>query len=191
MKAALALVCLSGCALLTRNHPPKIRYFTAEPAPAATASAPTPLELRLARVEAASYIQDRIAFRDSSAEVGYYGELRWAEPPEATLERALSQALFQARGLHELLTGGPTLAVTLDAFEELRAPHRAHVVVTWRLRDDRAIVVQKTLTVEKPVDGADPRALARAMADAYREVVQSIVDAVLPALANAQASGST
>jgi ABC-type uncharacterized transport system auxiliary subunit len=186
MKTFLPLLALlSGCALMTTRHPAKIRYFTPEAVsvPATHEPLPTDVELRLARVDAASYIQDRIAFRDATSEVSYYGNLRWAEPPEAYLRRAMARALFQQRGVQEIVSGaGPALEIDLDAFEELTAPrHAARVVVTWRLRDGRTVVRQKTITVEHPIASHElDRVLnADAVADAIAAAMGDVVDGIV------------
>jgi ABC-type uncharacterized transport system auxiliary subunit len=191
-----ALLLLPSCALLTTRHPAKIRYFTPEAvaavpaAPDPRAAIPADLELRLARVDSASYIQDRIAFRNATSEVGYYGNLRWAEPPEAYLRRAMARALFQQQGVQEIVSGtGPALEIDLDAFEELKTPrHAARVVVTWRLRDGRTVIRQQTLTVEHAIASDDPDkvanadAVAAAIAAAMSDVVDGIVVDVLAEL---------
>jgi ABC-type uncharacterized transport system auxiliary subunit len=192
--AVAAVLCCAGCpSFLPDSNPPKIRYFTVDP-PAEKEVAPAPgLELRLARVDAASHIEDRIAFRDAGAEVGYYGSLRWSDPPEDYLRRALARSLFEDRQLREIVSGaGPALELELHAFEEVKEPrHAVRIAVTWRLRDARTVIVQRTLTVEQPVRGPADAALAEegaaaiatAMAVALREVVDSVVAEVVAKLA--------
>jgi ABC-type uncharacterized transport system auxiliary subunit len=186
----LATALLSGCALLTKSKPVDIRYFTPElearaDAPAPTASA---LQLRLGRITAAAYLNERIAYREPAAEIGYYGKLRWAEPPEAFLRRALSRRLFQDHGVREIVSGtGPSLEVDLEAFEERRGDTAAaRVQVTWRLRDNRTVIVQRTVTVEKPIGAGDPddvaHALVAAMGQALDSVVGSVTTEVIAAL---------
>lgn len=201
MRALLAVVvvCCAGCpSFLPDSNPPKIRYFTVDP-PAETEVAPAPgLELRLARVDAASHIEDRIAFRDSGAEVGYYGSLRWSDPPEDYLRRALARSLFEDRQLREIVSGaGPALEIELHAFEELKQPeHAVRIAITWRLRDHRTVLVQRTLTVERPIRGAadadiaeeGAEAIAVAMAAALREVVDGVVAEVVGELSRADAT---
>ena len=133
--AALSASAL-GCAFFTKSKPVMLRYFTPEttsaprqPAGVAMAMRPEGLDLRLGRVNAASYLKDRIAFRDRSFEIGYYEELRWTEKPEAYLRRALGRALFEEQGVRQIVSGvGTTLDVDLDAFEEVRSPrHEARI----------------------------------------------------------------
>jgi ABC-type uncharacterized transport system auxiliary subunit len=187
---------LLGCAFFTKSDPVVLRYFTPEAigersgpmdAARATANRQTSLELRLGRVNSASYVKDRIAFRDQSYEVGYYERLRWTEKPEAYLRRALARALFQEQGVHQIISGpGPAMDVDLDAFEELRFPrHAARMQVTWALRDDQSVQFQQTFVVERPLPPggpSGPEAIAAAMAQAFDASVARIVAGVMAAL---------
>ncbi|MEY2936160.1 MAG: hypothetical protein RL033_6909, partial [Pseudomonadota bacterium] len=96
----LLLACLgSGCALLSKSQPFSPRYFSpdAEETAAqhtaakqtAAASTSPPLELRLGQIDAAAHLEERIAYRPSQGELGYYDSWRWTEPPQAYLRRAL------------------------------------------------------------------------------------------------------
>lgn len=189
MCVGLALLCAS-CALTNKSDSVFFRYYSLErvtPAVAATPTA-TKLQLRLGRVGAASYLKDKIAFRDGGNEIGFYDGLRWTERPEAYLARAMSRALFEQHGIQQIVGGaGPTLEIELNAFEELRAPrHAGRVEVSWMLRDDQLVMVQKTFVVEKPIAAAksdsDASAVATAMADALREAIETMVTAVVAEL---------
>ncbi len=194
------LLLSAGCALTSKSDSIVLRYFTPErvasPGGRATQgpAANSNLQLRLGRVNAASYLRDKIAFRDSDYEVGYYDDWRWTEKPESYLRRAAGRALFEEQGIHQVVSGpGPTLEIVLNAFEELRAPrHVARVEVTWSLRDDRAVLAQKTLVIERPVAQAkgegQPGAVAVAMADALNEVTGAMVTSVVSELARAPVS---
>jgi cholesterol transport system auxiliary component len=108
------------------------RYFSpdesrgrAQTAASATAEheGETHAELRLGRVTAASYLGERIVFRDSNYELGYYEERRWTERPEAFLRRAVARALFEDRGLRRVVSGAATtLDIELTELTELRSP---------------------------------------------------------------------
>jgi ABC-type uncharacterized transport system auxiliary subunit len=198
----LLLALVPACALTSKSKPLEVRYFTPAHADAAAGSAtlagPAPgtapaLELRLGRVDAASYLREKIAFRDSEHEVGYYETLRWTETPDAYVRRALGRALFQQHGLEEVVSGiAPQLEVELTAFEEVRAPHHVvRVEMTWKLRDHRNVLLQRTLAVEKPVDDAAPGAIAVAMGHALDEAVESIATDVVAALARARVRSDT
>jgi cholesterol transport system auxiliary component len=187
---------LLGCAFFTKSDPVILRYFTPEAigerssppdAARATGDRPASLELRLGRVNAASYVKDRIAFRDRGYEIGYYEELRWTEKPEAYLRRALTRALFESQGIRQVVSGpGPTMDVDLDAFEELRSPrHAARMQVTWALRDDQSVQHQETFVVERPLPPggpSSPEAIAAAMAQAFDASVERVVAGVTAAL---------
>lgn len=181
MLATVIAFGLGGCALLTKSKPVDIRYFTPElPPEAGAAPAATGQQLRLGRVHAASYLRERIAYREPGAEIGYYPRLRWAEPPEAFLRRGLARRLFQERGVREIVSGtGPSLEVDLEAFEEQRGERpTARVQVTWRLRDQRVVLVQRTLTVEKPVGSHDDDEVAEALVAAMGQALDSVVGSV-------------
>lgn len=183
-----------GCAFFNKSDPVVLRYFTPESLAStpdspgvALAMRPGGPELRMGRVNAASYVKDRIAFRDKNFEVGYYDELRWTEKPEAYLKRALRRALFEEQGVRQIVSGpGTTLDVDLDAFEELRSPrHAARMQVTWILHDDAQVLVQETLTVERAIPSnapSGPDGIAAAMAGAFDESVKRVVTRVMGTL---------
>lgn len=203
---AVMVLTLAGCALTSKSDPVVLRYFTPEqgmPSDAKGATppalAPTP-PLRLGSVKAATHLKERIAFRDSAFELGYYDELRWTERPEAYVRRALMRGLFENRAARPEIIGiVPTLDVELSAFEELRTPRRAaHVVIAWTLYDGQGVMLQRTLAVERPMDSeaptADGRAVATAMAEALQEAVAAVateVSVALQAAWNARAPSST
>lgn len=193
--ATLLLLATSGCALTSKSDSVILRYFTPErvgqrtaPPQPSVASA-TPLQLHLGRVAAASYLRERIAFRDSDYEVGFYDDLRWTERPEAYVRRAMIRGLFEDQPLQQVVTGAaPTLDVDLSAFEELRTPtHTARVEITWTLYNDHAVLVQKTLLAERPIveskTSTGPAAVAIAMSDALADAVKQVVSGTMTALA--------
>jgi cholesterol transport system auxiliary component len=192
--AASLLAC--GCALLNKSDSLSFRYFTPEAkgnirstAVVATASGDGP-SLRLGRVNALSYLKDKIAFRDSEYEVGFYDLWQWTEKPESYLRRGMQRALFERAGLRQILSGaGPTLDLELDAFDELRGPaSAARVRVTWTLHDDQTVLAQNTVTVERALaltanrPDAAPSALVAAMSEALGDAIAAIVGGVLPEL---------
>jgi ABC-type uncharacterized transport system auxiliary subunit len=191
----LLVLLAAGCALTSKSDPTLLRYFSVDAAhhrpeaPVTVAAGATPLQLRIGRVMAASYIRDRIAFRDSSVEIGYYDDLRWTEKPESYVRRDLARALFDEEGVQEIVGGmGPTLDVDVDSFEEVRDAHSAVVQLSWQLRNDTIVLFRRTVTVrralgEAPKDGSSQRALARALAEALDDAVDQVVRAVVPELA--------
>jgi cholesterol transport system auxiliary component len=185
---------LGACALLSKAEPLVPRYFTpedgssaAEPHAMLQASA-SARRLRLASVRGGSQLRERIMFRDSAHELGYYPDRRWTERPEAYLRRALARTLFEERGLLSVASGSlPTLEVELVAFEEVRAPeHKARVQVVITLEDERSGSEQATITIEQPVQsnarGDEAEAAVDALASALQRCVNQIADRVLAKL---------
>jgi cholesterol transport system auxiliary component len=202
----LAIACslLSACALLSKAEPLVPRYFTPEDTSGihegkATVLPPglEPRKLRLGSVRAGSQLRERIVFRNSSHELGYYEDRRWTERPEAYLRRALARTLFEQRGLVRVVSGpAPTLDIELVAFEEVRGPeHEARAQAIITLDDDRVGSFQQTVTVEQPVrsdakaDDAD--AAVDALAIALQECVKQIADRVIAMLVSAPAETPT
>jgi hypothetical protein len=192
----------AGCALLTKSDSVYVRYFAPEPrergesALAATPSvAENNLSVRLGRVNALSYLKDRIAFRDAHYEIGFHDLWQWTEKPESYLRFGMERALFEQQGVHQIISGtGPTLELELDAFDEVRSPrHVARVQVRWLLYGDQSVLVQNTVTVERAIpvgaDAQDPKPLVSAMSDALGDVIANIVASVMPALSRVDAAG--
>jgi ABC-type uncharacterized transport system auxiliary subunit len=182
---ALVLCLCPACALISKAEPLSPRYFT--PDEASAAAAPTPgaaaLELRLGEVEAAAHLEQRIAYRPSAGELGYYESWRWTEPPQAYLRRALERELFERRGLVRVVSGSaPTLSVELTSFEELRdGPARARVELSFVLRGDRRALLERTLRKELPIppgSSDDPLRLTRTLSRALESAVSEVADLV-------------
>jgi cholesterol transport system auxiliary component len=190
----LLIATATGCALTSKSDPMTPRYFSPdesrgrEQVAASTIGErerePNGAELRLGKITAASYLGERLVFRDSNYELGYYEERRWTERPEAYLRRAVARALFEDRGLRRVVSGAaPTLDIELFELAELRAPPMARVRATYVLYDDRLVRRQATLTVERHIptartSGETAETTARAMADAFGDAVIQIADRV-------------
>ncbi len=198
--AAWLLCCTSallaaGCALTSKSEPVIPHYYSPErPSDVDRASvqkAGSAAELRLGRVNSASHLEERLVYRDSEYELGYYQERRWTEAPEEYLKRRLARVLFEERGLHQVV-GGPaaTLDLELVAFEEIRAPKRvARVQVIARLQDQRTVRWEETLTVDQPMAespaGENAGEMVAALGVALRAVVDWVADRVVSELATA------
>jgi cholesterol transport system auxiliary component len=186
-----SVAALPACALLGKNPPLVPRYFTAEVEPKAPKSEALPLadqRLRLGRVQASAHLRERMAYRTSEEEIGYYNELRWTERPEAYLRRALSRSLFEVRGITRAVSGAaPTLDAELVSFEEIKGDsHRVRVQVVMSLDDVLLGSVQSTVTVEREVAGTekeDPTPVVQALAQALAQAVEQICDRVVARLA--------
>ncbi len=182
---ALSLA-LGGCALTSKSDPVTIHYYSPEPATLRGQQSPRAAKeagpaLRLGRVASGTHLEDKIAFRSSEHEIGFYEQHRWTEEPAEYLERALAQELFEARGLSRVVSGpAPTLDVELVSFEEVRRPrHVARVRVILVLHDDRAVGLQETLTFERPVAAhTSVAALASALSAAMNDAVAAVAEQV-------------
>ena len=182
--AALASLLVLGCALTNKAEPMQPRYFSPERSGALERPARTPsdpvMELRIGHVRAASYLDERMVFRDSPVELGYYQERRWTEAPEEYLRRRIEWALFEERGLRRVVGGAaPTLEVELLAFEEIRKPKRvARVQVSVRLQDARLVRWEETLTVDLPVTGPGKEKAADELVLAIGEALGQMVNRI-------------
>lgn len=173
---------LNGCALLSKGEVPIRRYFSPDlPAPSERApSERRTVELRLGRVTAGAYIAERIMFRESDHEVGFYDDRIWTEKPEAYLRRGLTRVLFEEQGLRSVVRGaGPTLDVELISFEEVKLPqHVGRVKLAFSLSDERTVSLQQTLTVERPIatgaHDSEASAVAHALGEALRDAVYEV-----------------
>jgi len=187
----LALGLCPACALMSKGEVLSPRYFSPdlnEPTlrlagNAATATGVAP-ELRLGQVEAASHLEERIAYRPGEGELGYYDSWRWTEPPQAYLRRALARELFERHSLVHVVSGAaPTLDVELVSFEELRQGTPAgRVELRFSLSDGRRMLLEQTVRVEQPVapgaaEDAAPR-LTKALSSALAEAVAKVAGLV-------------
>jgi cholesterol transport system auxiliary component len=182
--AAAAALFTAGCALTSKSEPIAPRYFSPErPAAAAPPSAPpreVPLELRLGRVYGSSHLDERLVYRDSDYQLGYYEERRWTEEPAEYLRRRLARVLFEERGLKHVVGGiGPSLEVELTGFEEIRAPRRvARVQLTARLQDARVVRWEQTLTIDQPISENAAGDVADSMVAAIGVALSTAVDQI-------------
>lgn len=146
----------AGCALTNKAEPLSLRYFTPpyhDLAKAEVAASGAPLVLRVNRVEVAEHLTETIAYRRSESEVAYYDTLRWTEPPDIYLERAIDDVLFSGNEMRRGITNPAyTVSVELEAFEELKyGARRARVAVYVAIADEHVVVRERRLSVEVPV----------------------------------------
>ncbi|AKT40229.1 ABC-type transport auxiliary lipoprotein family protein [Chondromyces crocatus] len=194
--AACVLACLAfgsaGCALLTKSDPIAPRYYNPErlnaPDPEPTSrnkpdSNPAH-KLRLRAVRASEHLKERIVFRDSPTELGFYDGRRWTELPEHYLRRQLSAALFESQRVQQVIAGpAATLEVEMSAFEEVREPRRVgRVQIMFLLHDGNLVRFRETVTIERPIAGEgtpSAEATVSALGEALAAAVQRIVDRTL------------
>jgi cholesterol transport system auxiliary component len=183
---------VTGCALTEKGDVLAIRWFDPETsAPRITSAStaqpargsPMPV-LELGRVTSGPHLRQRIAYRSGAFEVGYYDDKRWTERPETYVRRAIGSVLFEERSLRRAEDGSaPVLDVEVLSFEEVTGPQRrAQVRLRMILRDENRALMERTLTVERPVMSAGIEGLVQAMAGALDEAahdVASLTEATL------------
>jgi ABC-type uncharacterized transport system auxiliary subunit len=185
----LAALWAAGCGF--SNPPAEPRYFSpappqvSDPDPAHTGERlPREAPLRLRRVRGAAYLRDRMVWR-RGVEIGFYDLLRWTESPARFAQARIEDELFQRRGFARTgQPGAPSLAVSVDAFDELLAPaHEASVVLSAELVDaQNATLLEHSYEVRKPIAGDDPKEVADALGAALDEAVHQLVEGVSEAL---------
>ena len=189
MRRALAIAMtwlpLAACALTSRSAPRELRYFSPEPAdPAAAAARPAPQPaarptLRLGRVWPAAHLRYEIVHRDSGVEVQPYETLRWTEPPDAYVRRALSHALFETHAIDQVVGGpAPTLDVEVVAFEEIvrGSRHSGRVELRYQLHDDARVLARGTVAVERDAAGPQIEAVVAAIGAAMEAATAQLAD---------------
>ena len=174
------------CACLLGGRPEAPRYFRPGPparvesaldgAPGAGSTAPA---LRLHRVTSAAHLKERIVWRTSDVEFGFYDTRRWTELPAHYVEQRLSRQLFEVRGLRRATAGrAPLLEVEL--FEEVLTPrHQARLELRVLLFDRKGIArLERTFTTVEPIPGDDPVSVSRAIGRALNVLVGRVSDVI-------------
>jgi cholesterol transport system auxiliary component len=188
---------LSGCAIFSKAEQMSPRYFS--PATdlmpgGVQPGEPSKLELRLGQIDSAAHLEERIAYRLSDTELGYYQDRRWTEPPEEYLRRALAHELFERRRLGRVVAGAaPTLDVELVSFEQVRhGPPRARLALRFSLRDERRSLLERAIVVEEPLEPAaakeEAEQLANALSGALSRAVTQLADLTIAQLELARGS---
>lgn len=212
----------AGCALSSKAAPIELRYFSPEPPeppagterrsggsggsssdssePGAAPAAARP-RLHLGRVTPSAHLRYRIVRRSSPVERELSETLRWTEPPDAYVRRALTRALFEARSLEQVIGGpAPTLDVEVLAFEAVdrapaptvRGPARpatraGRVELRYQLHDERTVLASGVVAVERDAGGREIErvvaAIGQAMAAATAEVADRVTRRVTPRIA--------
>jgi uncharacterized lipoprotein YmbA len=184
MKAVL-LSCVAACALTSKATPAEVRYFS----PATqqmSAGAPAHGRARLGRVSASSHLRYRIAHRHSPVEVELSDDERWTEQPEEYVRRAVSDALFVAGGLEQVVTGDAlTVTIEVTGFEHLeRAGHHyGRVQLRYQLDDDRSVIAADVVTIERESASADMSSIVAAIGGALDRAGSEIAEQVVARVA--------
>jgi cholesterol transport system auxiliary component len=181
-----------GCALTSKASALDVRWFDPETVkPRLTSTAPDAArverEIELGRITSGINLREKIAYRDAAFEVGYYDDKRWTERPEVYVRRQLARTLYEERGMRRGLGGpAPVLDIELLSFEELRGTSRsARIQLRMLVHDDRGVLLEKTITVDRPVssEAKEFEGLVQAMASALDAVADQVADEAQNALA--------
>ncbi len=195
-------IAVSACALTSKAEVVDVRYFSPEridphrsnevPTLATGTDPNRALQVRLGRVSSGPNLRERIAYRNTEYELGYYEDLRWTERPETYVRREIGRSLFEVRGMHRVISGAaPTLDIEVIAFDDLRltSGRAARVQLRVILYEDAGVIFEDTLTLDRPVLGDNPKiegviaAMSAALDAAAAQValkVQSALVARLP-----------
>jgi ABC-type uncharacterized transport system auxiliary subunit len=179
----LLLCCLSSTACLSGlgpGEPTPIRFFSAAPSPATGGDRLDGLPtLRLRRVSAAAHLRERMVWRASDVEFGFYETRRWTEQPTVWVEQGLAGALEQEGVALTERAAGLALDVELVGFEEQLAPHLARVALDLSLtRAGAEVLLQRRVELMVAITRDDPEVVARAMASALAEALEEAAQAV-------------
>jgi cholesterol transport system auxiliary component len=189
VKTLFVVAALAGCALTSRSAPLELRYFTplSNTAAAAPSTNAPAAPLRLGRIEPSSLLRTRIVHRDSAVELVPYETLRWSDPPETYVRRALAHALFDSGEFAEIVGGaGPTLDVDVLAFEEERRGDRrlGRVTLGYQVRDEHRVLAHGVVLIERdarsPQIDAVVAAIGDALSAAAAELARRIADVRAP-----------
>ncbi len=188
----LGAVSLAACLLGSPPDPP--RYFqpvlpvrAAAPAHGAGGSEAAAAPLRLARMRSSAYLSERMVWRVSDVEFGFYDSRRWTEHPPHFVEQHLSRELFEVRGLRRARAGRvPILDVELLAFDEVLEPeHETRIVLRAILMDGQNLsLLERTYTEVEALEDGDPASVTHSMGRALDRIVQRVANDIQAALAD-------
>jgi ABC-type uncharacterized transport system auxiliary subunit len=176
---------LEGCLFRTADPPLFFRPDSATleaVAPDETArSASGTFAIRLRGVQSESFLRERIVWRVSDVEYGFYEQRRWIDLPSHYVERALNTRLRETPGLR--LTDDPRAAVLhvdVLAFDEvLRPAHEANVALAVTLDDaSHGRLLTRTFNARVGVENGEPASTAKAMGRALDDAVAQVAEAV-------------
>jgi uncharacterized lipoprotein YmbA len=162
---------------------PTTRYYKLDIPPAPAPSGPaSPVSLRVEPFRAAPMLrQDRIVYRPSPVEVGYYEYHRWAEPPNDSLTRALADQLTKQRAFQSVkISDDPqyvdyVLRGTVDRLQEVdyKGGVRAQVSISATLEEpvQHQTIWSGSASSETVVSKRDVQGVVIAMGQASQQSV--------------------
>jgi ABC-type uncharacterized transport system auxiliary subunit len=162
---------------------PATKYYKLDIPPAPTPAGPSaPVSLRIEPFRPSSLLrQDRIVYRPSPVEVGFYEYHRWAEPPNDTMTKALADQLIKRRVFRsvEISDSGETtdyvLRGKIDRLQEVdyMGAVRVQVSISAELEDPvrRQQIWSSAASSECVVAKSDVQAVVAAMGQASQQSI--------------------
>jgi len=175
---------LVGCGSVSG---PATKYYKLDIPPAPTpAGQSVPVSLRIEPFRTSSLLrQDRIVYRPSPVEVGFYEYHRWAEPPSDTVTKAIADQLMKRRVFQsvEISDSGEkavyVLSGTIDRLQEVdyMGAVRVQVSISAELEDPvrRQKVWSSAASSECVVARSDVQAVVAAMGQASQQSIGRLV----------------
>ena len=177
---------LAGCGSV---HEPATKYYKLDIPPAPMPAAPSAqVSLRIEPFRTTSMLrQDRIVYRPSPVEVGFYEYHRWAEPPNDTVTRAFADQLKRKRVFEsvEISEGEEradyVLRGSIDRLQEVdyMGAVRVQVSISAELEDPvrQQIIWSSTASSERVIAKSDVDGVVAAMGQASQQsIVQLTTD---------------
>jgi ABC-type uncharacterized transport system auxiliary subunit len=179
----MCLALLPGCG----GSGPKTRYYKLDVPPAPAPAGPSaPASLRIEPFRTATLLrQDKIVYRPSAVEVGFYDYHRWAEPPNDTVTRALADKLSKRQVFQsvEISDGRKkadyVLTGSIDRLQEVDYEGAVRVQVSISAELNDPVLEQKiwsgSASSEQVVARGDVQAVVAAMSRATQESIGRLV----------------
>jgi len=198
---SMAVGLLAGCG---GGRVPATKYYKLDIPPAPAAAGPsTPTSLRIEPFRTTVLLrQDRIVYRPSPVEVGFYEYHRWAEPPKDTVTKALADQLVRRKVFHsvEISDGGEKVDYVLrgriDRLQEVdyMGGVRVQVSISAELEDSvqQQIIWSSAASSECVVTKSSVQAVVVAMGQASQQsIVRLMTDVTKFVQTNRHASVSS
>ena len=160
---------LAGCGSVRE---PATKYYKLDIPQAPTPAGPSaPASLRIEPFRTTALLrQDRIVYRPSPVEVGFYEYHRWAEPPNDAVTKALADQIIKRRVFRSVaVSGGAEKAdyVLKGSID------RVQVLISAQLEDpaQRRIIWSSAASSESVVAKSDVQAVVAAMGQASQQSI--------------------
>jgi ABC-type uncharacterized transport system auxiliary subunit len=171
---------LAGCGSVRE---PATKYYKLDIPQAPTPAGPSaPASLRIEPFRTTALLrQDRIVYRPSLVEVGFYEYHRWAEPPNDAVTKALADQLIRRRVFRSVAVSGGAekadyvLKGSIDRLQEVdyKGAVRVQVMISAELEDpvQRRIIWSSAASSESVVAKSNVQAVVAAMGQASQQSI--------------------